>query len=595
MTNTIIEARDVSFQYESAAQNAVDHVNMSIAEGEFVAILGRNGSGKSTFAKMLNALLLPTGGKLTVDGLQPASEDDCYDVRRTCGMVFQNPDNQIVTTIVEEDCAFGLENLGVAPAEIRRRVDEALAAVGMAEFAKASPSMLSGGQKQRIAVAGVLAMRPKIIVFDESTAMLDPVGRRDVFGLARRINREEGITVVWITHFMEEAAQADRVVVMDRGRIALEGAPREVFSQVNRVLALGLDVPEMMKLAGRLSSGGVKLPAGLMTVDEMTDALVRLRDSRPANASRPYAAAVQAKKPSSSRDADDESRGLIEIDKLTHVYMPGTPFEAHALKGVSLSIREGEFIGLIGHTGSGKSTLITYLDGLERAKPGVVRVNGVDLGDKDADLIAVRRTVGLVFQYPEYQLFEETVAKDIAFGPANLGLPQEEIDARVVHAMNQVGLDANLAEKSPFELSGGQKRRVAIAGVLAMQPSVLVLDEPAAGLDPAGRYEMLELVRDIHQSGVTIVMVSHSMDDVGKYCDRLFVLNHGEIAYSGTPAEVFIHGDALNAIGLDVPECARLAERLRGEGFDMPEGIYSPEDVAKAITAQLGKGRSKDA
>ena len=224
-----------------------------------------------------------------------------------------------------------------------------------------------------------------------------------------------------------------------------------------------------------------------------------------------------------------------------------------------------------------------------------MRVNGVDLGDKEADLIAVRRTVGLVFQYPEYQLFEETVAQDIAFGPANLGLEKDEIDARVIHAMNQVGLDANLAQKSPFELSGGQKRRVAIAGVLAMQPSVLVLDEPAAGLDPAGRYEMLELVRDIHQSGVTIVMVSHSMDDVGKYCDRLFVLNHGEIAYSGTPAEVFIHGDALNAIGLDVPECARLAERLRGAGFDMPEGIYSPEDVARAIIAQLGKGRSKDA
>ena len=280
----------------------------------------------------------------------------------------------------------------------------------------------------------------------------------------------------------------------------------------------------------------------------------------------------------------------IEIKNLTHVYMSGTPFEARALDDVSLSIRDGEFIGIIGHTGSGKSTLISYFNGLERSSAGAVFVNGVDLGDRDADLIAVRRTVGLVFQYPEYQLFEETVAKDIAFGPANLGLSPDEIERRVVHAMNQVGLDASRAKQSPFDLSGGQKRRVAIAGVLAMEPQILVLDEPAAGLDPAGRQEMLELISDIHRSGVTIVMVSHSMDDVGKYCDRLFVLSHGKIAYQGTPAQVFMHGEALNAIGLDVPECARLAARLRREGFDIPEGLYRMEDVARAIIENIGKG-----
>ena len=280
----------------------------------------------------------------------------------------------------------------------------------------------------------------------------------------------------------------------------------------------------------------------------------------------------------------------IEIKNLTHVYMPGTPFEAKALDDVSLSIENGEFIGIIGHTGSGKSTLISYFNGLERAKGGVVFVNGVDLGDKDADLIAVRRTVGLVFQYPEYQLFEETVAKDIAFGPTNLGFSPEEVEKRVVHAMNQVGLDASRAKESPFELSGGQKRRVAIAGVLAMEPQILVLDEPAAGLDPAGRQEMLELIKDIHKSGVTIVMVSHSMDDVGKYCDRLFVLSHGKIAYQGTPAEVFVHGKELNEIGLDVPECAKLAARLREAGFDMPEGVYRMDDVAQAIIDNIGKG-----
>ena len=284
----------------------------------------------------------------------------------------------------------------------------------------------------------------------------------------------------------------------------------------------------------------------------------------------------------------------IEVKSLTHVYMPGTPFEAKALNDVSLSIHDGEFIGIIGHTGSGKSTLISHLNGLEHSEPGVVFVNGIDLGEKNSDLIAIRRVVGLVFQYPEYQLFEETVAKDVAFGPNNLGLDAAEIERRVETALKQVGLNpAEVSEKSPFELSGGQKRRVAIAGVLAMQPSTLILDEPAAGLDPAGRREMFDLIRGIHDSGVTVVMVSHSMDDVGRLCDRLFVLNKGEIAYSGTPAEVFLHESKLHAIGLDVPEGAKLARRLRDAGFDMPQDIYRTEDVCAAIIANL-RGASDD-
>ena len=275
MNNAMIEARDLTYRYETGLSDAVAGVSFRIERGEFVAILGRNGCGKSTLAKLMNALLLPASGTITVDGMTAKGEDDCFDIRRACGMVFQNPDNQIVTTIVEEDCAFGLENLGVEPKLIRQRVDESLAAVGMADYAHASPSMLSGGQKQRVAVAGVYAMRPKIIVFDESTAMLDPVGRRDVFGLAKKLNKEEGITIVWITHFMEEAAQADRVMVMDHGRIALSDTPRQVFSQMEKVLSLGLDVPEMMKLGARLRALGVKVPRDTMTVDEMAVELCR--------------------------------------------------------------------------------------------------------------------------------------------------------------------------------------------------------------------------------------------------------------------------------------------------------------------------------
>ena len=278
MREPIISARNVCFQYDDSDHPTVDGVSLEIARGEFVAVLGRNGSGKSTFAKLLNALLIPTSGVLTVDGKRAVDEDSGFDVRRCCGMVFQNPDNQIVATIVEEDCAFGLENLGVEPAEIRRRVDETLREVGMADYASASPSRLSGGQKQRVAVAGVLAMRPKVIVFDESTAMLDPIGRRDILALAKRLNREEGITVVWITPFMDEAVQANRVVVMDSGRIALEGTPREVFVQVDKVRALGLDVPEMMRLSQDLRAAGVNgLSGQAMTVEEMAEELCRLK------------------------------------------------------------------------------------------------------------------------------------------------------------------------------------------------------------------------------------------------------------------------------------------------------------------------------
>ena len=278
----------------------------------------------------------------------------------------------------------------------------------------------------------------------------------------------------------------------------------------------------------------------------------------------------------------------IEVKGLNHVYMQGTPFEAHALKDIHLTIRDGEFIGIIGHTGSGKSTLISHLNALDRPEPGTVFVNGVDLGEKGADLAAIRRTVGLVFQYPENQLFEETVAKDIAFGPKNLKLSEQEIARRVKSAMHAVGLDESLAEKSPFDLSGGQKRRVAIAGVLAMEPSILILDEPAAGLDPAGRRGMLDLIQKIHARGVTVVMVSHSMDDVGRLCDRLYVLDHGKIAFTGTPAEVFRHADELRAIGLDVPECAKLVRALRARGWELDENIYSMEDVERAIRACLG-------
>ena len=275
MAEAIIEVKDVEFRYEGAEEEAVAGVSLRVERGEFVAVLGRNGSGKSTFAKLLNALNIPQKGEIWIDGVAAHEEANSLEVRKKCGMVFQNPDNQIVATVVEEDCAFGLENLGVPPEEIRRRVDEALRVVGMRDYAEAAPHMLSGGQQQRVAIAGVLAMRPKIIVFDESTAMLDPSGRREVFAVAEELNRRDGITIVWITHFMDEALRAGRVLVMDAGKIALEGAPREVFEKTEEIRKMGLDAPPMAQLAAQLRADGVPLRAGIMTVEEMAVELCR--------------------------------------------------------------------------------------------------------------------------------------------------------------------------------------------------------------------------------------------------------------------------------------------------------------------------------
>lgn len=275
----MIEVNHVEFLYKNNEEEikALDGIDIEVKNGEFVVIIGHNGSGKSTLAKHMNALLLPTKGDIKVKGMNTKSEEDLWNIRQTAGMVFQNPDNQIVATIVEEDVAFGPENLGVEPKEIRHRVEEALQIVGMIEYRQKAPHLLSGGQKQRIAIAGVIAMRPDCIIFDEPTAMLDPAGRKEVINTIKKLNKEENITIIHITHFMEEAVDADRVIVMENGKIVLEGTPREVFSQVEKLKTLGLDVPQVTELAHQLLKEGITVPRDILTVDEMVMALCQLK------------------------------------------------------------------------------------------------------------------------------------------------------------------------------------------------------------------------------------------------------------------------------------------------------------------------------
>ena len=281
MGENMIKSEDLVFKYVNAEEQtekvAINHVSMEVKKGEFLVILGHNGSGKSTMAKHMNALLLTSGGKMYVDGLDTSDIENLWEVRRRAGMVFQNPDNQLVATIVEEDVAFGPENLGVDPKEIRERVDDSLKAVGMYEYRKHAPHLLSGGQKQRIAIAGILAMRPKCIVLDEPTAMLDPSGRNEVMKTIKEVNKKFGITIILITHYMDEAAQADRIIVMDKGEKVIEGVPREIFSQVEKIKSIGLDVPQVTELAYELQKEGVDISTEILNIDEMVNALCQLK------------------------------------------------------------------------------------------------------------------------------------------------------------------------------------------------------------------------------------------------------------------------------------------------------------------------------
>ena len=613
----MIECRGVSFSYDGAV-SALDGVDLNIEDGEFFCILGGNGSGKSTFAKHLNALLQPDAGTVRINGMDASDPELVYDIRSTAGMVFQNPDDQLVATLVEDDVAFGPENLGVPSAQIAQRVREALKGVGLVGFERHETHALSGGQKQRVALAGVLAMEPRVLILDEASSMLDPRGRKGLMK-ACRVLHARGMTIVMITHFMEEAAEADRVAVFRAGRVAMLGTPEEILTRADGLVELNLDMPASCCLGMALRAKGVPVHAQVREADMVAEiAQVYADRSGEDTAGRPSASDSRVlDNVSSATDGTAVSEPVIEISHLSHSYSlsarerrrwhkrsvtagksskqtlwgndPSSPW---ALRDVSLTVRRGEFLGLAGHTGSGKSTLVQHLNGLIRPQEGSVRALGLDLSNKK-DAAAVKAKVGVVFQYPERQLFAETVAQDVAFGPHNLGLPQDEVDRRVESSLARVGLDlATVGDKSPFELSGGQQRRVAFAGVLAMEPEVLVLDEPMAGLDPAARSDFLELIDRLHHGGLTVVMVSHSMDDLANCCDRIVVMNEGAVFAEGTPAQVFAHADELKSIGLGVPAAQRMALALAEAGVPLRRGgLYTVESLADEL-ADLPIGRS---
>ena len=514
-TSPVISLDHVHLAYPGADVEALSDLTLQIPAGQNVCILGGNGSGKSTLLQLVNALALPTSGEVSVCGMSTSDPALSLKIRARTASVFQHPEDQMVTSIVADDVAFGPENLRVPQPSIARRVESALAAVDMTEHAQSDPSDLSGGQTQRVAIAGAIAMEPEILLLDEPCAMLDAEGRGSVRGIISQLH-EQGITILHVTHFMEDARSAERVIVLDRGAIAFDGLPAELFEQPQLVNELGLEMPRRAVGPNAPASGPQPGASPTATTAPQTSPSVVFD-----RVSFSYAQAANPRKRS-------KGRSLFGRTRDGNTAAPSAGDAPLAVDSISFEAHPGTLTALIGRTGSGKSTTAELACALKLPSSGSVRIAGIDTSDLERRK-ELRRLVGYVAQLPERQLFAETVFDDVAFGPRNLGLSPEEVEGRVCGALRSVNIEPTdaLLRTSPFTLSGGQQRSVALAGVLAMQQPILVLDEPMAGLDPRGRARVRALIRDLKRAGTALLMVTHSMEDVAELADQVVALACG--------------------------------------------------------------------
>ena len=597
---TVIRAEQVRFQYKKrdvdgnviATEEILKGVDLTIKKGEFIALLGRNGSGKTTFSKQLNAILRPSEGTVTVDEMGTRDAEKLYEIRQRVGMVFQNPDNQMVAANVEEEVAFGPENLGMESDTIVARVKQALEQVRMWKRRKTAPNHLSGGQKQRIAIAGILAMHPDYIVLDEPTAMLDPKGRKEVMEALQRLNQEQEMTVILITHDMEEAALASRVILLADGQVRFDGTPEKFFGADVLLAEMGMEAPLSYRVRKFIDRDVFVEKVGDAREDEAaTGKRKNLSEYDKSGREWEVSSELVDKKKNEKAEAqtDEKNQDLLSLQHVSYIYSPGTAYEKVALDDVSLSLGKGEIVGLAGHTGSGKSTMIQLLNGLLKPTGGTVTFEGKDIHAKGYSGNYLRSRVGMVFQYPEHQMICDTVWEDVAFGPGKQGLTEEACKTRVEEALRFVDLPEKYYQASPLQLSGGQKRRVAIAGVLAMHPEYIILDEPAAGLDAEGKREIFDRIRRMsREQGIGVLLVSHSMEDLSEYADRIIVLDDGKKILDDRPAEVFAERETLETCGLDVPEAVKFADRLRAEGYAIPQTVIREEELLETLRACVG-------
>ena len=584
---TFVHAKDVV---------ALDHISFSIPAGKRTCIVGANGSGKSTVASILSGLTAPDEGTVTFLGTTVVNNGqvdfEAYKtIRPQLGLVFQNPEDQIICSVVADDIAFGLENLQVPSDQITPLVEQQIELGTLTEFASENPQMLSGGQQQRVAISGALVMKPQILILDEPSAALDVVHRNNVMGLVEKL-RAAGKTIVHVTHFMDEVVSADHVIALDDGRVAFEGTPEELFEQHELVECLHLEEPFAYQVAHALNNRGVvvcKSPSAERVLSELTALLATAaQDARRADAAGSCDDAAVAAGCGDATGSVSEAAAVSVCDVTFSYQKP-------VLKNISVDVQKGSHVAVIGSTGSGKSTLARLICALDTPDVGSLCVTGLDTRQKQ-NRRKLHGIVGYVMQRPERQLFAQTVAEDVAFGPSNLSLSACDITIAVNDALKLVGL-SHKADASPFELSGGQQRLCALAGVIAMQPKVLVLDEPTSGLDPHYCSELRKIINAVLEDGCTVIELTHSMEDAAE-TDQIVVLHEGDLVFSGTPYQTFTHFSEaeFQELGLGIPHALTWAQRLsRTTGINLGEPLTLSELVDALVgAAQISAAQPND-
>ena len=571
---TFVHAKDVV---------ALDHVSFSIPAGKRTCIVGANGSGKSTVASILSGLTAPDEGTVTFLGTTVVNDGqvdfEAYKtIRPQLGLVFQNPEDQIICSVVADDIAFGLENLQVPSDQITPLVEQQIELGTLTEFASENPQMLSGGQQQRVAISGALVMKPQILILDEPSAALDVVHRNNVMGLVEKL-RATGKTIVHVTHFMDEVVSADHVIALDDGHVAFEGTPEALFEQHELVECLHLEEPFAYQVAHALNNRGVvvcKSPSAERVLSELTGLLAT--------------AAQDARSSDATGSCDDattagcDATGSVSEAAAVSVRDTTFSYQKPVLKNISVDVQKGSHVAVIGSTGSGKSTLARLICALDTPDSGSLCVAGLDTRQKQ-NRRKLHGIVGYVMQRPERQLFAQTVAEDVAFGPSNLGFSTCDVASAVNTALELVGL-SHKADASPFELSGGQQRLCALAGVIAMQPKVLVLDEPTSGLDPYYCSELRKIINAVLEDGCTVIELTHSMEDAAE-TDQIVVLHEGYLVFSGTPYQTFTHFSEaeFQELGLGIPHALAWAQHLsRTTGINLGE----PLTLSELVDALVG-------
>ena len=575
---------DVTFVHAKGVV-ALDHVSFSIPAGKRTCIVGANGSGKSTVASILSGLTAPDEGTVTFLGTTVVNDGqvdfEAYKtVRPQLGLVFQNPEDQIICSVVADDIAFGLENLQVPSNQITPLVEQQIELGTLTEFASENPQMLSGGQQQRVAISGALVMKPQILILDEPSAALDVVHRNNVMGLVEKL-RAAGKTIVHVTHFMDEVVSADHVIALDDGRAAFEGTPGALFEQHELVECLHLEEPFAYQVAQTLNNRGVvvcKSPSAQRVLDELTGLL--------ATGSRGEKGGVAGSCDATTASCGDATGSVSEAAAVS-VCDVTFSYQKPVLKNISVDVQKGSHVAVIGSTGSGKSTLARLICALDTPDSGSLCVAGLDTRQKQ-NRRKLHGIVGYVMQRPERQLFAQTVAEDVAFGPTNLGFSVCDVTSAVNAALELVGL-SHKADASPFELSGGQQRLCALAGVIAMQPKVLVLDEPTSGLDPYYCSELRKIINAVLEDGCTVIELTHSMEDAAE-TDQTIVLHEGNLVFSGSPQQTFTHfsGAEFQDLGLGIPHALAWARDLyRATGINLGEPLTLSELVDAVVAALL--------